>query len=590
MFSEKFNNYKPDWIKNGVKLPKFIIDKHWLEKYNLDLSISNKNFLLNLIKQGLIEKNISSLINQQEYQDRVDQEFRTFEELGLIDYVLITWEIIAFCKENKIATGMGRGSAAGCLIFFLIGVTEIDSLKNGCYFERFLNRSRCKFKEIGGIKYYDGSLLMDCDLDISMYDRQKVIQWLEKRYERQTAKLLTVSTLTTKILLKEVVKCVLDMSEEEANHLSEMVPKIFGVVKSIDASIEASAEFAKFAKENPKIIESCKKLANLNKNFGVHPSAVIISADKIEDVFPLQFTKEKELVTGYTMDDALTLAVKEDILGLRTCSLLHSVSKMTEKEIKDIDLEDEFIYQQLQDLKAPHGLFQIEAECNLRVTKQFKPKNLNHLAAVVACARPGGLEFVNQFAEFIETGKTQSIHPIFDNVLKDTAGIPIYQESQLRMLNKIGFSLEESEVCRRVLGKKKVEEVDAWKEKIRQKCKNNNLDEKIAEIVCEVIQNAASYSFNFCLSPDTIVERKDGDKMMFELNEGDKIKAYDVKNNKDHFVEIQRIYPNQVELFEIELEDGRKIKASMNHKFLCEDKKMYTLEEILLNKYKILTD
>lgn len=496
-FINKFQKYKIPTLDLGVKLPKFEIEKRHLDRLNLDDKTDDYYFLLALCLEGLDKKIGRKNPRYKEYHSRMKEELEVLKQLGFCSYLLITWDIVNHCIENKIPTGYARGSSAGSLVLFLINVTQIDSLKNGLYFQRFLSKSRAKITEVEGIKYYDGSLLMDIDLDIAFSDRKRLTNWLEEKYNGKIAKLLTVSTFSTKILLKEVAKCHLQIDESTAGAIADMIPKVFGKVKSIEESSKLSKEFEKFCKDNVETIDIAKNLYESISHFGVHPSAWIITADALNDIFPLQLTKERELVTAYSMDDALNLSIKCDILGLRCCNLIDSTCKMVGINQNEIDLNDSIIYDNLQNLQTPHGLFQIEAFCNLGVVKKLKPKNLNHLAAVISCARPGGLEFVDDFAKFIETGEFKSIHPFFDEILKESAGVPIYQEHQLKMLNKIGFSLEESEVFRRILGKKKVDEVEDCKNKIRKKCKENNLQEDIAEIVCKVISDSASYSFNF---------------------------------------------------------------------------------------------
>ncbi len=496
-FLQKFSTYKIPVLDLGVKLPKFEIEKRHLDRLHLDYNTDDYNFLLALCIEGLESKIGRANPRYKEYRKRMSEELSVFKELGFCSYLLITWDIIDYCRENKIPTGYARGSAAGSLVLFLINVTQVDSLAYGLYFQRFLSKSRAKITVVNGIKYYDGSLLMDIDLDIGFSDRKKLTTWLEGKYRGRIAKLLTTSTYSTKVLLKEVCKSYLDADETMAANISEMIPKIYGKVKSIEDSYKISKEFKEFCDSNEETIEIAKNLYELSSHFGVHASAWIITCDPIEQTFPLQLTKERELVTSYSMDDALNLSIKCDILGLRCCNLIDSTCKLVGVHPNDIDLNDPIIYNNLQKLETPHGLFQIEADCNLRVVRQFKPKNLNHLAAVVACARPGGLEFVDNFAKFIEDGTFESIHPFFDDILKESAGVPIYQELQLKMLNKIGFSLEEGEVFRRILGKKKTDEVEDCKNKIRKKCEENKLDTSISDIVCKVISDSASYSFNF---------------------------------------------------------------------------------------------
>ena len=158
----------------------------------------------------------------------------------------------------------------------------------------------------------------------------------------------------------------------------------------------------------------------------------------------------------------------------------------------------------------------------------------------------------------------------------------------MQMAHKIGFTLDEAEVLRRIVGKKKVEEVKVWKEKIAEKIKENKLNPEIGDVLWRILENSANYSFNKCLLPETIVESKDGFKCLSEVKRGDFVLAYDVSGNKDHFVEIENVHENEVEVYEVEMEDGTKICCSLDHKFLCEDKEMHTLKEIFSKSLEIM--
>jgi DNA polymerase III alpha subunit len=190
------------------------------------------------------------------------------------------------------------------------------------------------------------------------------------------------------------------------------------------------------------------------------------------------------------------LMVKFDILGLRTLSVIYDVCNSLDLNVYDIDLDDEDLYKPLQDLNNPHGLFQIEADTNFRVCKKIKPTSMEELSAVVAIARPGALEFTDKYAEYIKTGEFQSTHPFFDDVLDYTGGIPLYQEQLMRMAVKVGFTLDEAEQLRRIVGKKKISEMAKWQNKINEKIKDNNLPEDVAEVLWKVAEDSANYSFN----------------------------------------------------------------------------------------------
>jgi DNA polymerase-3 subunit alpha len=201
-------------------------------------------------------------------------------------------------------------------------------------------------------------------------------------------------------------------------------------------------------------------------------------------------------MSGYDMNNVSELTVKFDILGLRTLSVVHDVCQQIGIKASDIDINDPTIYAALQTIKAPSGLFQIEADTNFRVAQKVAPKNLEQLSAVVAIARPGALDFMDRYADYARNGEFQSVHPFFDDVLSYTGGIPLYQEQLMKMATKVGFSLDEAEQLRRIVGKKKVDQMVSWQQKIREKVSENQLDPNIADILWKVAEDSANYSFN----------------------------------------------------------------------------------------------
>jgi DNA polymerase III subunit alpha len=493
-FYENFSSYE-GCIPPGVRLPEIIID----DKYYNDLkikpkSISNFNFLKKICTEGFKLKNIDE--NNNIYLNRLNSELNTLKSLGFIDYILLNWDIINYCHIEGIPTGPGRGSAAGSLVLFLIGVTKVDPIKYELFFERFVSKSRAKKTEKDGIVYLDGSLLADIDNDIAYEHRQKVIEYIEKKYPSRTAKILTLNTLSGKLCVKECGKIAGQMSEQEVNVISDMIPKEYGVVMKLDKAINESEKFKEFSQKNEAIYDICLKIEGLKKNVGVHPSGIAISYDKISEICPLQKTNDGSLVSGYDMNWVSELMVKFDILGLRTLSAIHHTCRSINIEPGDIDLSSDKIFAHLSKLENPHGLFQIEASANYMVCKKIKPRSLEELSAVIAIARPGAMDFVDHYQRYVETGNSQSIHPFFDDVLGYTGGIPLYQEQLMKMAVKVGFSLEESEELRRIVGKKKVDQMPKWKKKIDKKIKEKNLDQSVSDILWKVAEDSANYSFN----------------------------------------------------------------------------------------------
>lgn len=488
-------NYKNPFPA-GVKLPEIEVPTSTLSELGLESDATSFEILKQLCRKGLRERGITSLENRKEYYDRTEMELDILNDLGFVDYILLNWDILDFCKRNDIPTGAGRGSAAGSLVLYLLNVTNIDPIKHDLFFERFVSKSRAKKIEHNGEIFLDGSLLADVDNDISYDRRAEVIEYIERKYEGKTSKILTLNTLSSKLCMKECGKIVDGLSETIVNQISDTIPKHFGKVAKLDVAYSESESFKNFAKKYKKSFKIAKKLEGLIKNTGVHPSGISISYYKQEDIMPLQKTNDGSLVSGYDMDDVASLSVKFDILGLRTLSVVHDVCNQIGIKASDIDPSDETIYAALACLEHPKGLFQIEADTNFRVCQQIAPRNLEQLSAVVAIARPGALDFKDNYADYARTGDFQSVHEFFDDVLSYTGGIPLYQEQLMKMAVKVGFSLDEAEQLRRIVGKKKVDQMPAWKAKIEEKIQENNLDPAIGDVLWKVAEDSANYSFN----------------------------------------------------------------------------------------------
>ena len=491
LYTEKFSEL--DLKLHGVRLPTFTIDNKYKHELGVSEDIDNFNFLKALCEKGLKSKNLLSSA----YTERLQYELETLESLGFVDYILLVWDVINFCKKNNIAIGLGRGSAAGCLALFLMEVTGIDPIKYDLFFERFVSKVRAKKKIVNGVTYLDGSLMVDVDVDVCYYNRKKVLQYLKEKFRGKTSKILTLNTLSSKLLVKECGKIIAEESDQEMTKISALIPKVFGQVKSLPETYDEVEEFKIWADNHAETYKIALKLRGLVKNKGVHPSAIALSYDLLEDSCPIELCSDKEnFVSSYDMNWVSISNVKLDILGLRCASVIDDVCNQLNIDKKDIDLNDPFIYSHFQDLRTPHGLFQIEAETNFKVCQKVKPRNLEELSAVLALARPGALAYVDQYANYTNNDTVDTIHPFFEDILSSTGGVCLYQEQMMKMAHKIGFSLDEAEVLRRIVGKKKVSEVRKWKKKIKEKVALNKLEPEISNVLWKVLEDSAHYSFN----------------------------------------------------------------------------------------------
>lgn len=569
-----FTDYKTP-IQEGIRLPHFKPSFSDLESVGLKEGADNYELLRKLCFQGVQRLGIDKLPNYDKYIERAKHELKTLKELCLVDYMLIVWDFINFARKNDIPLGNGRGSAAGSLVCYLTGITQkVDPIKYSLYFERFLSVDRVQPYQKDGHTF-----LKDCadiDVDISFYRRPEVIKYINEKYVGQTAQISTLSTLSGKACIKECMKIAGSSSEEEAQKVADLVEKMFGVVNPLKQVYEETPAFKEWADSNSRVFKIARKIENLNKNYGVHASGIAVAPENRENVFPCHKSKEGETVTSWEMGAIGDMAVKIDCLGLRTLDLLAVAEKESGVKMSDIDPEDRSIYAQFEELNHKYGLFQIETDAGFRITKQIKPNQFSQLSDIVAINRPGAIAFLGDYLAY-KNGEKEipKVHPIIDEILKDTGGVLLMQEQTMRILHEVyGFTLVEANQLRKVIGKKLRSEVGAWEEKIRARGKEKRIAESITDWYWGAIKASADYQFNACLCPLTTLINKAGEDEKVSLKDikiGDKIRAFDTLNEKDHYVSVTNIYKQVsafVRIMVMSAYETRTIKCSLEHKFL----------------------
>lgn len=482
----------------GLELPTIQLEPDLLSDLQLTKECGSKEVLLALSEKGFKDRGISDLPNKQEYKDRLEYELNTFEELGFTDYILLNWEVIGRARESGYPVGDGRGSGAGSLVLFLLGVTNQDPIKHNLFFERFVSKNRAKkITDKHGKDFLVGSLAPDVDSDISHDTRGKVVEFIEEKHKGRTSKILTFNTFSSKLCIKEAAKYFYSIEEEEATKISDMIPKEHGIVMSLKKAREESEPFDDWCSHHPKAIQAALKIEGLNKNTGVHPSGIAICSQVIDNVIPLQRTKDGDLVSGYDMNDVADLMVKFDILGLRTLSIADRTCKKIGISFDDIDPNDPFIYQVLQDFNHPCGLFQISADTNFEVARKVKPMNLQELSDVVALARPAALQFVDDYIQQKLLPEKLGYNDQLDEILASSKNVMLYQEQTMKACHEVfGMSLDDAETLRRDIGKKKVEEIPKWQNRIFEAAEKNGISEEAAQYFWDVVEAGASYQFN----------------------------------------------------------------------------------------------
>lgn len=484
---------------HGVRLPSFKISEEDKIKFNIPDNCSNLDILKILCRIGF--KNLKLKKDSEEYNkyaQRAKYELDIVTELGFVDYFLLVWTVINFCNKKNIPTGISRGSCGGSLILYLIGVTGLDPLKYDLYFERFISKTRAKKKVVDGVTYLDGNLMCDVDLDIDFYRRNEVLEFLNQTFKGKTAKILTLNTLSGKLLIKEVGKTVGEKSETEMTQTANLIPKLFGKVEDIESAYESVPEFKEWCDKNSRIYEIALGLRDLIKNKGVHPSGIMISFNDLEDCCPIETSKDGE-VSAFDMKWSSHINVKLDCLGLRTVSLIDDVCKRVGLNPKTIDINDPGIYQFLYDIKHPYGIFQLETHTAFKALQKIKPKNIHELSAVLAIARPGALSFIDAYSRFTNTGEIE--YPDVESkelkdILAKTGGCLLFQETLIKIAREVfGLTAEQGELMRRACGKKKKEEMQTFEELIKNKGRELNIP-KSAEFFWNIALSSADYSFN----------------------------------------------------------------------------------------------
>ena len=449
-------------------------------------------YFTQLSREGL-EKRFNKI--DKVIEERFDFELDVIKSMGYSGYFLITQDFINAAKKNGIPVGPGRGSAAGSLVAYALGITNVDPLQYNLLFERFLNPAR--------------QSMPDIDVDFADDQREDVIQYTKERYgENSVAQIVTFNRLSSKAVLRDVAR-VLKIPINTVNGITKWIPSKFGKVYTIDQALSEVPEL-KWVKDSddPQIVELIKYakiLEGMNRNASKHAAGVVITPGDVSDFVPLaRAGNDGGYVTQFNMkelDDAGIL--KMDFLGLRTLTIIRdtiSLVKKTRGINIDIDAipDDDAKAFELFGKGQTTGIFQFESGAMREYLKNLKPQSIQDLSAMNALYRPGPMEFIGDFIEKKRGKKKVTyLHPILEPILKETYGIIVYQEQVIQIANKVGgMSLAEADILRRAMGKKSLEAMAQQKKKFVEGATKNNISSKIAERIFVVIDKFANYGFN----------------------------------------------------------------------------------------------
>ena len=426
-------------------------------------------------------------------EKRVKYELGIIEQMGFSAYFLITWDFIHFAKSNGIPVGPGRGSAAGSVVAYALGITDLDPIEHHLLFERFLNPERYS--------------MPDVDIDFCIERRSEVIDYVTQKYgEDKVCQIITFGTYAAKAAMKGVAR-VFDIPYARSNQLASLIPS--EPKTHIDDALQPGMELKKLYDEDPevkKLVDMAKAIEGIKNNVGTHAAGVIIAHKPLNEIVPVQPSKDGIIVTEYPMADLEKLGLlKMDFLGLRNLTMISKTMKLIKQrrgiefDINRIPLDDKPTYEMLI-AGDTDGVFQLESSGMKKLVKDLKPDVFEDLGALVALFRPGPLES-GMVTDFVERkhGRQQITfaHPLLEPVLKDTYGTIVYQEQIMQVFQVLAdYTLGQADMVRRMMGKKKLDEMAQQKGKFIEGAARHGMASKDAAALFEQIEKFASYCFN----------------------------------------------------------------------------------------------
>lgn len=482
-------------IKNTVEVADkchLIIEmgKYHIPYFELPPNFTSESYLEYLTLEG-IKKRYGGL--RPELKERMDYELGVINKMGFAEYFLIVSDFIHYAKRNDIPVGPGRGSAAGSLVSYALEITDLDPIRHNLLFERFLNPERVS--------------MPDVDIDFCVERRGEVIDYVTKKYGAdKVCQIVTFGTLAARNAMKSVAR-VYDIPFAQSNQWAQLIPAEPKI--KIDDALKDGMELKKLYDTDPtvkKLVDMAKAIEGLKNNTGMHAAGVIISKMPLEDIVPVEPSKEGLIVTEYTMiEDEHIGLLKMDFLGLRNLTIIHNALKMVEKrtgekvDINNIPLDDEATFELLQKGDTD-GVFQLESAGMKKLVKDLKPSVFEDLGALVALFRPGPLNsgMVDDFVQRKHgRQKIEYAHPDLEPILKDTYGTIVYQEQIMQIFQTLAdYSLGQADNVRRMMGKKQLDKMAEQKGLFVQNTASHGMSQKDAEKLFEQIEQFAAYCFN----------------------------------------------------------------------------------------------
>ncbi len=493
--------YIPEALENTQKIAdrceveiEFGVTK--LPKFDVPAPYTSWEYLNKLCYDGLKDRYSGDLT---ELEKRLEYELGVIKTMGYVDYFLIVWDFIRFARDHDIMVGPGRGSAAGSLVSYTLGITKLDPIKYNLLFERFLNPERVSMPDI--------------DVDFCFERRQEVIDYVVEKYGKdRVVQIVTFGTMAARGVIRDVGR-VMDLPYAQCDMIAKMIPEELNI--TIDKALSMNPELKNLYNTDEtvkKLIDMSKRLEGLPRHTSMHAAGVVISQKSVDEYVPLARASDGSIVTQFTMTTLEELGLlKMDFLGLRTLTVIQKAVKLIEKnkgislDMDHVDYSDKQVYDMLGAGKT-EGVFQLESAGMTSFMKELKPESLEDVIAGISLYRPGPMDFIPQYIE----GKNnpESIHflcPQLEPILSATYGCIVYQEQVMQIVRSLGgYTLGRSDLVRRAMSKKKA----AVMEKERQNfvygneeegvpgCVNRGISEEVANKIYEQMMDFAKYAFN----------------------------------------------------------------------------------------------
>jgi DNA polymerase-3 subunit alpha len=467
-----------------------------LPRYDVPEGYTSWEYLNYLCTKGLNEKYPD---DDGTLRERLDYELGIINKMGYVDYFLIVWDFINYAKSNDIMVGPGRGSAAGSIVSYCLGITDIDPIKYDLLFERFLNPERVSMPDI--------------DVDFCYERRQEVIDYVVRKYGKdRVVQIVTFGTLAARNVIRDVGR-VLDLPYAIVDEVAKMIPKDIGI--TIQKALDQSEDFRKLYNSNEEVknlINMAKRLEGLPRHTSMHAAGVVISQKSVDEYVPLSRASDGSVTTQYIMTTLEELGLlKMDFLGLRTLTVIQNAVKYAEKstgrkiDINKIDYNDKNVLDYIGTGKTD-GIFQLESSGMKNFMKELKPQSLEDIIAGISLYRPGPMDFIPKYLD----GKNNPDNitydcPQLEKILKPTYGCIVYQEQVMQIVRELaGYTLGRSDLVRRAMSKKKQSVMEKEKknfvygnpEENVKGCIANGIDEQVAIKIYNDMMDFAKYAFN----------------------------------------------------------------------------------------------